>query len=153
MSYLQDKFTNGIYGPYYRLESLQVNLKKNIYTNSLREGSVLSDKTFELLENYKNEIIKARDDNLGFNYYASFIALGIYHTFTIYKSKILLCEMGASANSHLNRLGLIGIAGGFAVGYLFGKDLKTYFKYLQAKRYHDKVLNKILVEKNMIKNK
>jgi len=151
MSYLQNKFTSGLYEPYYRLDSLRVILKKNLYKNSLLEKSSFNDKTFELLENYKNEIIKARDDNKGFNYYASFVTLAIYHTFTIYKNKILLSEMGAGAKSHFNKLGLVGIAGGFAVGYLFGKDLKTYFKYLEAKRYHYKVLNKILTEKNMIK--
>jgi hypothetical protein len=147
MSYLQNTATNGIYNPYFRLENLESGLKKSLYRNSLVEGRTFDDKTFEVLENYKQELNKIRKDNLGINFYASFLAIAVFHTYTIYKHKKLLSEMGIGAMSHLNKCGWIGLVAGTAVGYLLGKDMKTYLKYLNAKSYHQKALDKFLLQK------
>lgn len=151
MSYLQDKLSNGIYSPYYRLENLQNNLKKSLYGNALNKGTEFDDQTFNMLQNYKNELSSIRKENLGINFYASFLAIAAYHSYTLYKNKRLLSEMGPYAYKHLNNLGLIGLAAGISVGYLLGKNLKTYFKYIQAKLYHDRVLKHALSVKNKAK--
>jgi hypothetical protein len=151
MSYLQDKLINGYYTPYYRLENLQNNLKKSLYRNALQKGAPFDEETFTLLQNYKNELNEIRKENLGINLYASLFAIAIYHTYTIYNKKTLLSEMGPYAFKHLNRLGLIGFAAGISVGYLFGRNIKTSFKYLKAKFYHDRVLRHVLEERKMIK--
>ena len=147
MTYLQNTATNGIYNPYFQLANLELSLKKALYRNSLVEGRSYDDNTFEVLENYKQEINKIRKDNLGINFYASFVAIAIFHTYTIYKHKKLLSEMGLGAKSHLNKCGWIGLVAGTDVGYIFGRDMKTYFKYLHAKSYYQKVIDKFPLQK------
>jgi hypothetical protein len=131
MSYLQENFKYQYNTNLYRLEKIERDLRKNLHSFSLRNRS--KEEVSSLLKNSEKELQTVQSKLKGINWYAFVFGFAAYHTAYIFRSKILLNEMGSRVWTHLAICTAFGIASGSLVGYSFASNFRLYSKHNQIK--------------------
>jgi hypothetical protein len=131
MSYLQENFKYQYNSTLFRLEKIEKDLRKNLHSFSLRNST--KEQVSSLLNNSEKELETMESQIKGINWYAFVLGFAAYHTIYIFRSKILLNEMGSRAWTHLAICTSLGMASGSLVGYSFASNLRLYSKRNQIK--------------------
>lgn len=133
------------YSPHlYQLEQLEHNIRLRVFIfeiSSLKSKDKVSTIYNKFLLPKKQEIIKFKNEIKGFNFTAYFIGIFLFHTFRIYKTKILLNEMKKNALTHIIICNIVGIISGCLVGYTYSYSFKLYREYKKTLKRVDNLIN------------
>jgi hypothetical protein len=116
----------------YKMQNIELQLRKKLHEFELKSLKC-KEKTLkfkiEVLQPAVKEIDSYENQIKGFNMEMFFIGIALFHSIQIFRSKILLNEMGRKSLIHMFNSFLTGATLGYITGYSYSSSyvlLKTY---------------------------
>ncbi len=140
MSYLLEHIKYQYNPTLFKLEKLENDLRKGLHALSVRSSTTSKEQASSLLKNSEKELNVLKDQIKGINWYAFIFGFAAYHTAYIFRTKILMNEMGNKVFAHLAICTAFGLLTGSFVGYSFASNYRLYKKHNQIRRELAKAL-------------
>ncbi len=140
MSYLQENIKYQYNPIVFRLEKLENNTRKQLHSISVRNSSTAKEQVTSILKHSEAELKNLEGHIKGINWTVFLFGFAAYHTQHIFRTKVLLNEMGRKAVPHLAICSAIGLATGALVGYSISSNFKLYRKFNCVKKEFSKAL-------------
>lgn len=129
MAYLCDNIKYQYSPLLFKIEKLEQNTRRQLHNISVRNSLSNKEQVSSILKSSEAELKNLEQQVKGINWTAFLFGFAAFHTFQIFRTKVLLNEMGAKVVPHLAICSVVGLTFGALVGNTFGSNYKVYRKF------------------------